>query len=251
MPHADLLVLDFSETGRIESARRGAREAVINVEPIAVGDDVGSAAPSALHTGAVKTHTYNESDGDVKWPRRDAVTETEDETGRFRQRRRTRAAIVAAAAQLLAVGHTPSVTDVAEAAGVSRRTVYLYFPSLEQLLLDATLGMLSQAAVGEASMRRTPAVTQPNASRPWFAPWARCRRRRWCLDGRSFALTVAPADGGDATSPRRGYRRVAWIERALEPLRPQLDPPAFERLVSRWPWLWDGRRSSCCRICGG
>src|SRR5947199_2187482 len=77
-------------------------------------------------------------------------TGTEDETGRYRQRRRTRAAIVAAAADLLRAGRTPSVNDVAEAADVSRRTVYLYFPSLEQLLLDATLGMLSQAAVDEA-----------------------------------------------------------------------------------------------------
>ena len=75
---------------------------------------------------------------------------TTDETGRFRQRRRTRAAIVAAAAELLKSGKSPSVNDVAEAAEVSRRTVYLYFPTLEQLLLDATLGMLSQAAVDEA-----------------------------------------------------------------------------------------------------
>jgi len=72
------------------------------------------------------------------------------ETGRYRQRRRTRAAIVAAAADLLRAGRTPSVNDVAAAADVSRRTVYLYFPTIEQLLIDATLGMLSQAAVDEA-----------------------------------------------------------------------------------------------------
>src|SRR3954452_2586482 len=78
-----------------------------------------------------------------------AVNE-EETTGRFRQRRRTRAAIVSAAADLLRAGRTPSVNDVAEAAEVSRRTVYLYFPTVEQLLLDATLGMLSEAAVDEA-----------------------------------------------------------------------------------------------------
>ncbi|MFC4944723.1 hypothetical protein [Pseudonocardia sp. GCM10023141] len=42
----------------------------------------------------------------------------EDETGRFRQRRRTRAAIVAAAAELLRSGATPSVADIAEAGEV-------------------------------------------------------------------------------------------------------------------------------------
>src|SRR3954452_15325920 len=99
---------------------------------------------------------YNDSGDDVK---REIVRHgseggpmavSEEETGRFRQRRRTRAAIVAAAADLLRAGRTPSVNDVAEAADVSRRTVYLHFPTLEQLLLDATLGLLSQEAVDEA-----------------------------------------------------------------------------------------------------
>jgi len=72
------------------------------------------------------------------------------ESGRFRQRRRTRAAIVAATTELLRSGATPSVGEIADAADVSRRTVYSYFPTLEQLLLDATLGMLSQTAVDDA-----------------------------------------------------------------------------------------------------
>src|SRR6476620_10618245 len=72
------------------------------------------------------------------------------EGGRAGQRRRTRAAIVQAAADLLQSGVTLSVGDVAEAADVSRRTVYLYFPNLDQLLLDATLGLLSQTAVDAA-----------------------------------------------------------------------------------------------------
>src|SRR5690348_18271986 len=52
------------------------------------------------------------------------------------QRRRTRKTIVDAAARLIAAGQTPSMSDVALAADVSRRTVYLYFPTLEQLLID-------------------------------------------------------------------------------------------------------------------
>jgi AcrR family transcriptional regulator len=157
---------------------------------------------------------------------------TEDETGRFRQRRRTRAAIVAAAADLLQAGQTPSVNDVAEAADVSRRTVYLYFPTVEQLLLDATLGMLSQAAVDEA-------IDAADTDGDPTERVAAMIRALYSMSaetlplGRSLIrLTAAPADGTDAPSPRRGYRRVGWIERALEPLRPQLDPASFERLVS-------------------
>src|SRR5205814_10638622 len=68
---------------------------------------------------------------------------------RDRQRRRTRTAIVDAAAALIARGESPSVADIANAADVSRRTIYLYFPTLEQLLLDATLGLLTQSTVDQ------------------------------------------------------------------------------------------------------
>jgi AcrR family transcriptional regulator len=164
------------------------------------------------------------------------MTTPDGETGRFRQRRRTRAAIVAATTELLRAGVTPSVGQVAEAADVSRRTVYQYFPTLEQLLLDATLGMLSQAAVDEAiDAADTHAGTDGDAS-------ARVAAMIGALTTTSaemlpygrqlIRLTVDAPPAGDAASPRRGYRRVAWLERALEPLRPRLEPAAFERLVS-------------------
>src|SRR5690349_16848500 len=73
---------------------------------------------------------------------------------RVAQERRTRKAIVDAAMALLAQGKTPSVNDVAAAADVSRRTVYLYFPAFEQLLMDATLGVLSQSPV-DAALAKT------------------------------------------------------------------------------------------------
>jgi AcrR family transcriptional regulator len=164
------------------------------------------------------------------------MTTPDGETGRFRQRRRTRAAIVAATTELLRTGVTPSVGQVAEAADVSRRTVYQYFPTLEQLLVDATLGMLSQAAVdeaidaadahagtdGDASARVAAMIRALTATSAEMLPYGR----------QLIRLTVDAPPAADAASPRRGYRRVAWIERALEPLRTRLDPPAFERLVS-------------------
>ena len=45
------------------------------------------------------------------------------ETGRVAQRRRTRRAILDAAARLLQAGTEPSVNEIAAAADVSRRTV--------------------------------------------------------------------------------------------------------------------------------
>src|SRR5919199_5322925 len=58
---------------------------------------------------------------------------------RDNQRARPRRDLVAAALQLLAAGRTPTVTEVADAAEVSRRTAYRYFPSVDQLLTEALL----------------------------------------------------------------------------------------------------------------
>ncbi|HUB98410.1 MAG TPA: TetR family transcriptional regulator [Solirubrobacterales bacterium] len=150
--------------------------------------------------------------------------------GRPGQRRRTRRAIVEAAMELVANGATPSVAEVAAAADVSRRTVYSYFPSLDQLMVDATLGLVSGAETaavldeldGEPAERRVEALAReiqamdPEAER---------------LGRKLIALTIEGEGPGDGT-PRRGFRRVEWIERALEPLRERLDDERFERLVS-------------------
>ena len=159
---------------------------------------------------------------------------SEEETGRYRQRRRTRAAIVAAAADLLRAGRTPSVNDVADAADVSRRTVYLYFPTVEQLLLDATLGMLSQAAVDEAIEAADTGADAGERVAAMIRALHEMAAETLPLGRSLIRLTVAPdaALDDDGPAPRRGYRRVGWIERAIEPLRAQLEPDAFERLVS-------------------
>jgi AcrR family transcriptional regulator len=154
-------------------------------------------------------------------------------SGRPAQRRRTRKAIVDATAKLLAHGQTPTVADIAEAADVSRRTVYLYFPTLEQLLIDATLGALSQADVDRA-------LSLPELSDDAGARLEAVARALQSMSpeverlGRSLIkLTVdaepsQPADG----SPRCGYRRIEWIESALAPVRDRLDAPQLERLVA-------------------
>lgn len=146
------------------------------------------------------------------------------------QKRRTRKAIVDATMELLARGQTPSVNDVAAAAEVSRRTVYLYFPKFEQLLIDATIGALSQASVARA-------IEQAGAGDDIAARVERMVRALHHVTpeterlGRALIrLTVdtSPSDGG---MPRRGYRRIEWIESALAPWRARIDPVRWHRLV--------------------
>lgn len=155
------------------------------------------------------------------------MTEVAAAPGRAAQRRRTRKAIVEAASRLLAAGADPSVSDIAVAADVSRRTIYTYFPTLDQLLLDAAIGAMSSnvdaaldAAGQDARRRITTMITVLTDEMGRTLPL-----------GRKLIRLTVDSPSGDP-GPKRGYRRVAWIEKAIEPIRPRLDPRRFEQLVS-------------------
>ena len=153
-------------------------------------------------------------------------------TGRYRQKRRTRAAIVDATAALIQTGVTPSVGEIADAADVSRRTVYTYFPTLEQLLLDATLGLLSQSAVDEAIDAADAGDDPVERVAAMVRAFSSMSAETLPMGRSLIRLTVDAPRSDDGTRPVRGYRRIGWLERALEPLRDPLTPDAFERLVS-------------------
>jgi len=148
--------------------------------------------------------------------------------GRAAQRRRTRRAIVEATSRLLATGADPSVNDIAAAADVSRRTIYTYFPTLDQLLLDATIGAMNVDVEAAIDASGEPDVRDRIAT--LVAVLSDGMADSLPLGRKLIRLTVDAPSAGDG--PRRGYRRVAWIERALEPIRPRLSQGRFERLVS-------------------
>src|SRR4051812_22268181 len=161
------------------------------------------------------------------------MVDSGEEPGRSRQRRRTRAAIVTAAAELLRAGNAaPGVNEIADAADVSRRTVYQYFQTLDQLLLDATLGLLTQADV-DAAIDAAGAEHQDAADRvdAMIRKIGELAAESLPI-GRSLIRLTVDAPPSEPGRPKRGYRRISWIERALEPLRPELDSDLYERLVS-------------------
>jgi AcrR family transcriptional regulator len=186
----------------------------------------------------------NSQEGPAKGTRSDAGP------GRAAQRRRTRAAIVDAATRLLGEGRTPSVDEIAAAADVSRRTVYMYFPTLDQLLLDATVGALSAtemdaamtaAATGDDPVAGVDALVSTSTRlAPVTLPLGR-KIIRLTVDAEKPGEPGLHARGPDAAgpdaagpgaAPRRGFRRVAWVEQAVGPLRSELTDEQFERLVS-------------------
>jgi len=166
----------------------------------------------------------------VKQNRADKERSLEAGSGRVAQRNRTRRAIVDATKQLMASGSTPSMAGIAAAAEVSRRTLYMYFPTLEQLLIDATLGALSQNAIDpviEELESKDPADRVEQLSR------AMNRNSGETMHlGRALIRLTVEGDEPQSGGPRRGYRRVQWIEKALEPAREKLTMKEFERLVS-------------------
>jgi AcrR family transcriptional regulator len=143
--------------------------------------------------------------------------------GREAQRRRTRKAIVDAATRLLADGRQPSVDEVAAAADVSRRTVYLHFPTYDQLLLDATLGALTAV---EGPMTGSWSDADDAADRVAALVRAVLDKAPESLPlGRQIVRLGVDADG-----PPRGQRRLGWIEAALEPIRAELTDEQYGRL---------------------
>jgi len=139
---------------------------------------------------------------------------------------------------LIAQGKTPSVADVAAAADVSRRTVYLYFPTFEQLLLDATVGALSESTVDRAVAPASPDDSVEMRVERMVRALHDVSPEVEQLGRRLIRLTVETGATPDKLDkvrqdmPRRGYRRVEWIESALAPWRTKLGAARWRRLVS-------------------
>lgn len=155
--------------------------------------------------------------------------------GRVNQKRRTRAAIIGAAKELLAGGATPTVSQAAAAAQVSRTTAYRYFPTQESLLVELAM----TADVGDIEELVASDVTPEQAR----------GRALEVLD--LFNRHVADAEieyrtalrlyldqwlqekeaGDDAPQVREGRRR-RWFEQSLAPLRGTVAPEHWERAIA-------------------
>lgn len=144
------------------------------------------------------------------------------------QRQRTRAALVQAAVEAVRKGQTPTVEEAAEAAGVSRATAYRYFGSQQALLLEVSLEGMNAApasTIGEGPVEaRLDAAVRGLVGMAWeHEPYLRTflmlSLERWLQARKS---------GAEGYPVRKG-RRLAWLERALEPLR-SLTPRQDRRL---------------------
>jgi len=139
---------------------------------------------------------------------------------RLNQRRRTRAALVDAATQAVQRGETPpTIEDAAEAAGVSRATAHLYFTSQQSLLLKALLDVMG--TIPDPSLvDEGPVESRVDARYPFpCADGVRPRTRPAHLSNAFLGAVAAHPPEEQRELPLRKGRRIAWLDRALAPLK--------------------------------
>ncbi len=146
-------------------------------------------------------------------------------TGRWRQRQRTRDALIAAARDLVTLGTTPTVEQAAERAGISRTTAYRYVANQRALLLAAhpetgTASFLPADASADPVARLDAVVARFTELIDDTEPQQRTMLR----------LALDPSED-HAPLPLRQGRAIGWITEALDPLRGRLTDGQIHQLA--------------------
>tara|TARA_R110002020_G_scaffold64495_1_gene171117 strand:- start:847 stop:1500 length:654 start_codon:yes stop_codon:yes gene_type:complete len=144
-------------------------------------------------------------------------------------RARTRKLMVTTASRLMQSGLTPSVSEVAEAAEVSRATAYRYFPNqvaLVHAVVDEALGPIlkwkgksqdAEQRILDLFDKALPRISEFEAT---FKAALRLSLEQWAQEGTT----------GDQPRFTRGHR-TDLLSDALAPLRATLSPAEFDRLA--------------------
>jgi AcrR family transcriptional regulator len=149
-----------------------------------------------------------------------------EQSGRTRQKQRTRNDLVAAARELIRQGGSaPTVEAAAVAASISRTTAYRYFRSQAELLAAAhpevELTSLLPAGSGDDPEKRLLLVVRAFIeSLLEFEPQQRTMLR----------LSLEPSTQPDQLPLRQG-RAIGWFEDALAPARARLSAAEIRRLA--------------------
>jgi AcrR family transcriptional regulator len=150
---------------------------------------------------------------------------------RENQKQRTRKDLLQAASRLMKQGRKPSLEEVAAEATVSRATAYRHFPSIDALLLEASLDVA------------TPDADTLFPQRSSNDPLARLLRVDAALHDMILSNEaplrmmlahslerVAKGESEDEV-PRRQNRRTPLIEAALGPARDEFRPATLDTLI--------------------
>ncbi|WP_095084797.1 TetR/AcrR family transcriptional regulator [Mesorhizobium sophorae] len=146
-------------------------------------------------------------------------------------RARTKRLMLETATRLMQAGITPSVSEVAEAAEVSRATAYRYFPSqaaLVKAVVDEGLGPILTWQSTSADAERRVADLFDTAM-PRIEAFEATFKAALKLSLDQWARRQAGTLGGEPAFTR-GHR-IDLLKEAIAPLRGELPPREFERLA--------------------
>lgn len=146
--------------------------------------------------------------------------------GRADQKRRTRAALVSAAREIVARGVTPTVAETADAASVSRAAAYRYFPNQALLLVAAHPETAARSLLGDDPpadpAERLDAVVTAFTTLIMETESAQRTMLRLSLDDDPSVRAALPLRQG---------RAIPWIAEAFEPVRDQLTDSGVHALA--------------------
>lgn len=135
------------------------------------------------------------------------------------------------AIELMQRGLTPSVSEVAEAAGVSRATAYRHFPSqavMVHAVVDAGLGPILKWSSKSSDPRRR-VVNLIETSIPRIDEFEATFKVALRLSLEQWAKRQAGTLGNE-TEFKRGHR-IELLQKALQPLDGRLPKRAYDRLI--------------------
>jgi AcrR family transcriptional regulator len=146
--------------------------------------------------------------------------------GRSAQKTRTRAALVAAARDLIAAGITPTIEDTAAAASISRSTAYRYFANERALLVAAHPEIIAESML-PANPPQDPAARLDAVVANFSAMILDTEAQQRTM----LRLSLETDTDERNALPLRQGRAIAWIAEALDGLRQDLSDEQFHQLV--------------------
>jgi AcrR family transcriptional regulator len=177
-------------------------------------------------------------------------------SGRVNQKRRTRAAIVAAARAILDRGETPTVALVAEEAQMTRTTVYRYFASQETLLVELSVSIGIDEEFADV-LDRPPDGATPETRLlevvDAFNRYVATNETLYRAAQRHYLDTWLAAERAGQRGGRqvREGRRLRWISDTLEPVRDTIPDADLRRLQFALCLVTGGEAFTVLRdVCG-
>lgn len=151
------------------------------------------------------------------------------DTGRIRQKMKTREKLLDAANAMLVEGSTISIEQVAKRAEVSKATAYRYFSSRDVLQKEASLHSQSEREEELFADIRTDDLPRRIDKLIDYHYELLTNNE---AEFRLFLSAVLKESVQDSENNTRAGRRIMLTEEALRPLQPTTPKPEFDKMVS-------------------